>query len=91
MTDDVSRKDKAQRWHRLNDLLRVTSLKRNQYFEGKTVKVLVEKQNNDSGLLHGRSEHYKEVVFKGDASLIGEVVEVKIDKALEWLLEGTLV
>jgi tRNA-2-methylthio-N6-dimethylallyladenosine synthase len=91
MTDDVSREDKAQRWHRLNDLLRVTSLKRNQYFEGKTVKVLVEKQNNDSGLLHGRSEHYKEVLFKGDTSLIGEVVEVKIDKALEWLLEGTLV
>jgi tRNA-2-methylthio-N6-dimethylallyladenosine synthase len=90
MTDDVSREEKAKRWHQLNDLLRKTSLKRNQYFEGKTVKVLVEKLNESTGLLHGRNEHYKEVVFAGSLELIGQIVEVKIDKALEWLLEGKL-
>lgn len=90
MTDDVSREEKARRWHALNDLLRETSFARNKYFEGKTVNVLVEKYNPDNGKASGRSEHYKEVFFAGSQEMVGQIVAVKIDKALEWLLEGSL-
>jgi tRNA-2-methylthio-N6-dimethylallyladenosine synthase len=90
MTDDVSREEKNRRWHAMNDLLRKTSFARNKYFEGKSVQVLVETYNEETNKLHGRSEHYKEVVFEGDQSLIGKIVPVKIEKALEWLLEGSV-
>lgn len=89
--DDVPKEVKSKRWHQMNDLLRETSFINNKRFAGKTVKVLVEKFSDRSQKLHGRSEHFKEVVFEGPTNLIGKIVEVKIDKSLEWLLEGTLV
>jgi tRNA A37 methylthiotransferase MiaB len=91
MTDDVDREEKARRWHALNDLLRETSFARNKYFEGKIVNVLVEKVNSETGRASGRSEHYKEVFFDGQIDMVGQIIPVKIDKALEWLLEGTAV
>jgi tRNA-2-methylthio-N6-dimethylallyladenosine synthase len=91
MTDDIPKEVKHKRWHRLNDLLRETSYARNQYFEGKIVKVLFEKYRKGQGILIGRTEHYKEVHVKGDENLIGQTKEVKITKALEWLLNGDLI
>lgn len=88
MIDDVDRKEKARRWHKLNDILRETSRARCEFFVGKTVDVLVEKYNSDKGLCIGRSEHYKEVHFEGGADLLGEIVPVKITVAQDWLLEG---
>ena len=88
--DDVPKEVKTERWHRMNDILRKTSTLNNKNFENKTVKVLVEKVNRNNQL-SGRSEHMKEVVFDGSEDLIGTIVDVKIDKALEWLLQGTLV
>lgn len=91
MTDNVSREDKARRWHALNDLLRKTSRARNDYFLGKTVYVLVEKfLDGDVGRATGRSEHFKEVYFNGTADMVGKIVPVKITKSLDWLLEGEL-
>lgn len=91
MEDTVSREDKKRRWHEMNDILRETASNRHKYFEGKKVKVLVERFNERSGKLHGRTEHYKEVALDGDKELIGKIVEVHVDKALDWLLEGSLI
>lgn len=83
LEDDVSPEEKARRWHRLNDLLTQTSLTNNKKYVGREVEVLVEQKGM------GRSREYKEVHFKGGE--IGEIVQVKITKAREWLLEGEVI
>lgn len=88
MVDDVERKEKARRWHKLNDILRESSSAKCKYFEGKTIDVLVEYIKEDKGILVGRSEHMKEVHFPGSKELIGQIIPVKITKANEWMLEG---
>ena len=88
--DDVSREEKKRRFHALNEVLKRTSFARNKFFEGKTVQVLVEKVL-PSGELSGRSEHYKEVVFEGSKDLIGKIIPVKVERSLEWRLEGVMV
>lgn len=87
--DDVSKEVKKQRWHKLNKLLKETSHKKNKKFEGKTVKVLVE--NFEKGYCRGRDENFKNVKFKSEKDLTGKIVEVKIDKAREWLLNGVII
>ncbi len=89
--DDVPQEVKKARWHKLNDLLKENSIEKNAYFQGKTVQVLVEKYLEREDLLRGRSEHYKEVVFKGSKELIGQIIPVRIAKSLEWRLLGELV
>jgi tRNA-2-methylthio-N6-dimethylallyladenosine synthase len=42
----------------------------------------------DESVLAGYSEHNKLVNFKGDTSLIGQIVEVKITTAKTWFLMG---
>jgi tRNA-2-methylthio-N6-dimethylallyladenosine synthase len=88
LKDDVPGQVKKQRWHLINELLKEIVSKKLPKFIGKTVKVLVEFESK--GMLHGHSEHYKEVQFKGKKSLIGEIVPIKITKADKWVLEGKL-
>ena len=44
-------------------------------------------KNNDD-VLTGRTDSYKVVNFKGDKSLIGRMVDVKIDENHVWYLSG---
>jgi len=88
MKDDVPEKEKQRRWHELNKILKKCSLEHNKFFLKKTVNVLVERCSK--GLCEGMSEHFKRVQFKGDKELIGQIVPVKITKALEWNLIGKL-
>lgn len=88
MKDDVPRKEKERRWHRLNEILTRISYEKHKEFIGKTVKVLVEKCVK--GVCEGRSEHFKRTQFKGTKKLVGEIVPVKITDALEWNLIGKL-
>ncbi len=88
--DDISEAVKQERWNKLNDnLLRQKSKKAHERFLGKTVQVLVESQEGKKCL--GRSEHFKTVQFQSGRKLLGEIVPVKITKAMEWILEGELV
>lgn len=87
--DDLSPELKKERWNKMNDLLRETSLKNHQRFLNKEVKVLVEKQDGEECV--GRSEHFKMVKFESRKDLVGKLVPVKITEALEWLLMGELV
>ena len=45
---------------------------------------------NDPEMLSGRTESSKIVNFKGDPSLTGKYVDVKITEAHTWSLNGTL-
>lgn len=89
--DDVENEVKKTRFHKLNDLLRETSLIKNKHFEGKIAKVLVERRSKKLDKLLGRTEHFKEVIFDGDDSLIGKIVDVKIENSQEWRLLGSLI
>lgn len=88
--DDISDKVKDQRWHRMNDvLLKRKSTEAHNRFLGHTVKVLVESQEGKKCL--GRTGHYKTVQFSSGRKILGQIVPVRITKALEWILEGELV
>lgn len=88
MKDDVSQKTKAERWHKLNNLLKEISKKKHHAFIGKQVEVLVTQQIGQTCI--GRSAEYKEVKFKSGRSLIGQLANVKILKSGTFQLEGEL-
>jgi tRNA-2-methylthio-N6-dimethylallyladenosine synthase len=83
---------KKQRLYVLNEKINDGYLKGNQRFLGQTVKVLVDGVSKyDDTILAGYSEHNKLVNFKGDISLIGQIVDVKITTAKTWFLLGEAV
>lgn len=46
-------------------------------------------ENNDN-MLSGRTDTGKTVIFQGDPSLIGKIVNVDITTAQTWVLKGKL-
>lgn len=92
MPNQVDYKVKHDRFQRLSDTLNDISLEHNKKLLGKTVEVLVEeKSKNNSEILTGRTTEFKLVHFKGDESLIGTLVKVKIENVKTFTLEGSLV
>ena len=68
------------------------SKKKNLKYEGKVLEVLVEgPSKTDPDTLTGRTDTSKIVNFKGDPSLIGKYVPVKIIEAHTWSLNGEVV
>jgi len=91
MEDDVTDAEKKDRLYRLNDLINADAQAGNARFEGELVEVLVEgPSKNDDTVLSGYTRHQKLVNFKGNPSLIGEIVNVKITEAKTWHLFGEL-
>lgn len=86
--DDVPKATKAARWHQLNDFLNICSLEKNKACEGKTMEVLVESFNKETGECEGKARNNKVVQFPGKPEQIGELLKVKITKGLQWLLKG---
>ncbi len=63
-----------------------------QRFEGQTMTVLVESVNEkDPSMVTGRISQNHVVHFKGDASLIGNIVIVHLDQCLGFYYLGTMV
>ena len=89
--DTITKEVASNRLHRLNDVVNKYYLEGNKRFEGKTVLVLVEgNSKNKDDMLMGYTENNKLVNFKGDKSLIGSIVKVKITEAKTWSLDGEL-
>jgi len=82
MPDDVTHKEKTDRFARLVKLQNDIVVKKNKSCEGKILRVLVESEykNLGEGWLAGRTSQYKLVAFEGDKSLIGESIDVKINE-----------
>ena len=79
-------------FNKLLDTQNQISLKKNLAFEGQIVEVLVDGESKtDADILSGRMENTKVVNFKGDPSLVGKYVKVKITKAHTWSLNGELI
>lgn len=87
--DDVTHEEKKQRLYKLNESINDGYLRGTMRFDGKVVKVLVDgvSKNNDS-ILAGYTENNKLVNFTGDQSLIGTIVNVKINEVKTWFMLG---
>ncbi len=87
--DLTSMDEKKERLYRLNEKINDGYLRGSKRFLNKIVSVLVDGvSKNDDTVLAGYTEHQKLVNFKGDASLIGQLVKVKITEAKTWFLMG---
>lgn len=92
MVDQVPEEEKNRRFQELLDILHPINNERNQQIIGKIESVLVEGiSKNDKNTLSGRTRGGKLVHFKGDNSLIGEIINVKIKEAKTWSLEGEII
>jgi tRNA-2-methylthio-N6-dimethylallyladenosine synthase len=65
-------------------------LNRNKSLENKVMSVLVENQMKDKIKLFGRTEHMTSVIFDGDVSNIGKIVQVKINHSNQNSLFGEI-
>jgi len=87
--DDVSRDEKKWRWRHLQEIQERIVYEKNQAYAGKVVSVLVDRHEPGTpGMCLGNSREMKLVRFPGGPELVGKIVEVKIDKAEKWILEG---
>jgi tRNA-2-methylthio-N6-dimethylallyladenosine synthase len=90
--DDTLESTKKDRLYRLNEKINEGYLKGNQRFLNKIVSVLVDGPSKyDEQVLAGYTEHNKLINFKGDPSLSGHVVNVRVIEAKTWFLIGELV
>jgi len=89
LEDDVVKAEKKRRKNELNEALRKTALGHNKKLVGQTVKVLVEGHKKDNCL--GKTAGFKIVKFAGGKDLVGQFVQIKIEKAGAWGLLGCLV
>ena len=95
LVDDVPAAEKEERAQEIMEVQQEISLEKNQEKLGKTFKVMVDKK--EAGRYLGRTEFDSvevdnEVIIQSNKKLvIGEFVNVKINKAFDYDLEGTIV
>lgn len=89
--DDIPEVVKQERLHRLLDLQNKISEKQRRELIGDDVEVLIEKvTSRDSGKVQGRTRCWKNVVFPGDASMVGTLQNVNVKGYSHQTLIGSL-
>jgi tRNA-2-methylthio-N6-dimethylallyladenosine synthase len=89
--DDIPDEVKQDRLQRLLTLHESVVVKQRQEMLSKEVEVLVEKRNfKDDAFLAGHTRCWKNVLFKGDQSLIGTLQKIKIHSYSHQTLIGDL-
>ena len=83
---------KKERLRILNDKVKASSKISNEKYIGKTLEVLVDEHDNKNptNIMSGRTRNNKVIHFEGDNSLIGTLVNVKMNEALDWCLKGEI-
>lgn len=77
---------------RLLEVQNEISKRKNEAYLGRVEKVLVEGISiKNPDMLSGRCESSKIVNFKGDKSLIGKYVNVRVTEAMTWSLNGEMI
>jgi ribosomal protein S12 methylthiotransferase len=95
LVDDVPAEEKEERAQEIMEVQQEISLEKNQEKVGKTFKVMIDKK--EAGRYLGRTEFDSvevdnEVIIQSNKKLtIGDFVNVKINKAFDYDLEGTVV
>jgi len=90
MEDIISKEEKENWLHELNELVNKYSREKNESYEGKIVKVLIEGKSDKEGIMMGYTDTMKLVNVEADESLIGQIVDVKIIEAKTWSLNGKI-
>jgi tRNA-2-methylthio-N6-dimethylallyladenosine synthase len=89
--DQVSEGVKKKRFDALLSLQNNIGKELNEQLAGKSLEVLVEGLSKNSiSMLGGRTRTNKIVNFKGSIDLTGRLVNVRIENAGTWSLEGRL-
>lgn len=79
-------------FNRLLEVQNEISKRKNDAYVGRIEEVLVDGvSKNNENTLSGRTDSYKIVNFKGDPSLAGKYVKVRITQSHTWSLNGELV
>jgi tRNA-2-methylthio-N6-dimethylallyladenosine synthase len=90
--DLVTDNEKHERFERMLARLHEKVIAKNQTKNGKVYEVLVEGvSRNDEASLQGRTRENYLVIMKGDSSLIGKLVNVKIIRAKKFSLVGEII
>jgi tRNA-2-methylthio-N6-dimethylallyladenosine synthase len=88
--DDIPNEVKAERWHRLNNLMKLNVEKRSKIMIGRQENILIcwEKDNQ----FFWRTRNFKEVFFTKKSGInIWDIVPVEIIALDKWVLNGKLV
>ena len=92
MENQIPEDIKHDRFNRLVKALNENVIKGNKYYEGKMQQVLVEgPSKNDDTMMMGRTRNGRLVNFKGEKSITGSLVNVKITRAQPFSLIGEIV
>ena len=89
MMDDIPREEKVRRRVQLEQLQESILQEVNASLVGQDVEILVEGYNK--GKWQGRTRTNKLVFFQSEGDHLGELVNLNIDQASPWSLQGTLV
>lgn len=92
--DDVPLAEKKRRYHELNEVLKQTAKASNLRDVGRTVEVLVDRVDEETGLAQGHTNENKMICFpvgRRGEKFVGEIMDVKVTRAKTFLLEGELV
>lgn len=89
MPDPATRAEKQKWFDKLLEAQNANSAKLHAAYVGKTVRVLVDGESDDENFpLASRTEGNRLVRLKGDKSLIGSFIDVKITDSNTWALYG---
>lgn len=93
MEDQIPDDVKHRRLQELMDVQNEISLEKNKKLEGTTCQILVEgPSKEDPAHWYGRTSSNKMILFpKHEGIRIGDLVNVKVDKAQTWVLKGDLI
>lgn len=92
MDDPISAEDKGKWFRELLDVQGRIGMDIYEKYVGQTLRVLCEGEGRtDNSLLTGKTPQDVITDFAGDSSLIGKFVDVKIEKAYNWALLGSIV
>ena len=85
----TDKKTSMDRLETVQNLLFENQMKMNKSLENKDLNVLVENLTEDKTQVFGRSEYMTSVIFNGNKSDIGKIVQVKIKQSNRSTLFGT--
>lgn len=92
MPDSTTEQRKSERMRELLELQREISTRHYKRFIGRTMRVLVDGVSKKrEGFVTGKSNEFIIVEFKGEKSLIGQFVDVKITDSMNWAVTGEMI
>lgn len=90
MKDDITKEEKEDRLHSLNNLINNYARKANEKYMGKIVKVLLESESTKEGKLMGYTDTMKLVNVEADKKNLGKIANVKITNVQTFSLDGEI-